>query len=245
MTKVVAEVNLYILGLNRADANIGGWGCLLSAGGKQKPLYGGHFGEGSGDNVKSDMMALHALQAGLCALSMPATIRVYTSSKYVIDICSKWIEQWRASNWKTKAGEGVPNQDLLKSISDQLLKHKVSFVEGANEEEGLFVEAATLANQGIDERLDEARSAGTAGGSQATQKQEGLPTPPVVQQGGPVAARAPSDEHPIVAANQSEIDALKALLRECLPVLCCGLSLDFLKKSDPSSLAVRVAVAAE
>ena len=49
---------------------------------------------------------------------------IYSDSHYAIDCLTKYLPSWVANGWKTKDGNAVKNQDLIKEISHRLSKFK-------------------------------------------------------------------------------------------------------------------------
>jgi ribonuclease HI len=49
---------------------------------------------------------------------------IYSDSNYSIDCLTKYLPSWVANGWKTKDGNAVKNQDLIKDISHRLSRFK-------------------------------------------------------------------------------------------------------------------------
>lgn len=49
---------------------------------------------------------------------------IYSDSHYSIDCLTKYLPSWVANGWKTKDGNAVKNQDIIKDISNRLTKFK-------------------------------------------------------------------------------------------------------------------------
>lgn len=126
----------------------GGWGALLIhvPSDKARALRGG---EPETTNNRMEMSgAIFALEA----LTAPnQTIEIRSDSKYLVDMCTKWMAGWKRNGWKRKASQPgddgvIKNLDLVKRLDTLLAKHPARFtwVRGHFGEPGNeFVDALT------------------------------------------------------------------------------------------------------
>ena len=72
-------------------------------------------------------MHLQAAIEGLQTVKRPLPINVYTTSSYLKDGATRWVQRWSAQNWNTKDGDGVRNQDLWSLLFQFLQAYDVNF----------------------------------------------------------------------------------------------------------------------
>ena len=53
---------------------------------------------------------------GLRSLKRPATVEVYSDSRYVVQGMTEWIHDWIRRGWKTSAKKPVLNEDLWQEL---------------------------------------------------------------------------------------------------------------------------------
>ncbi len=127
----------------------GGWGAVLSYGGKTREIFGG---EAETTNNRMELMA--AIRA-LESLTRSVEARLHTDSTYVKDGITKWMAKWKANGWKTAARKPVKNVDLWQRLEAALSGHRVEWlwVKGHAGDPG-NERADALANQGMAEFLN-------------------------------------------------------------------------------------------
>ena len=127
---------------------MGGWGVLLRYGEIEKRLYG--FAAETTNNRMELTAAIEALKA----LKVPADVRLWTDSKYVLQGITEWLPNWKKRNWRTSANKPVKNADLWRELEAERTRHRIDWrwVRGHSGEDGNET-ADALANQAIDEYL--------------------------------------------------------------------------------------------
>lgn len=115
------SVVIYTDGACSGNPGPGGWGAILRYGDHEKELNGGE------DDTTNNRMEMMAVIEALRALSKPCTIDLYTDSVYVKDGVTKWMEGWKARNWRTSSKKPVKNQDLWKRIDEEIQRHKINW----------------------------------------------------------------------------------------------------------------------
>ena len=139
-------VEIYTDGACRGNPGPGGWGALLKYGETEKHIYGGV------NNTTNNRMELTAAIEALSALKRPCELTLYTDSQYVRKGILEWIDGWKARGWKTAAKKPVKNDDLWKSLDEQVQRHKIKWVWVKGHAGNIGNEKADeLANRGIDE----------------------------------------------------------------------------------------------
>ena len=114
-------VHIWTDGACSGNPGPGGWGAILRYGDAEKELSGA---EAATTNNRMELMA--AIEA-LDALKKPATVRLHTDSKYVMDGLTKWIHGWKKNGWKTADKKPVKNEDLWKRLEAANARHTVEW----------------------------------------------------------------------------------------------------------------------
>ena len=113
------EVTIYPDGACRGNPGPGGYGAVLISRGQRKELYQGYR------RTTNQRMELMAVIAALDALKRPASVRLFTDSRYVQNGISSWVERWVRNGWKTAAKKPVKNRDLWERLLKLTRKHAV------------------------------------------------------------------------------------------------------------------------
>ena len=112
------KVHLITDGACLGNPGPGGWAAILRHGPHKKELWGC---EGQTTNNR---MELTAAIEGLRALREPCDVVVVTDSEYMMKGITSWIHGWKQKGWMTAAKKPVVNQDLWKSLDEQVSRHK-------------------------------------------------------------------------------------------------------------------------
>lgn len=141
----------------------GGFGVVIAAGGETREISKGYR------MTTNNRMELMACIAGLKAFEKPASILLYSDSKYVINgIAKGWAEKWRANGWMRTKTDPALNADLWDQLLKLCEKHDVEFnwVKGHAGIEGneRCDELATRAASGRDLPTDRGYEKNTASG---------------------------------------------------------------------------------
>ncbi len=100
----------------------GGYGVIIIKGNKRKTLSCGYR------RTTNNRMELMACIAGLEAVKKPASIVLYSDSKYVVDGITKgWAKRWQKKGWMRNETERAKNPDLWELILELCNYHKVQF----------------------------------------------------------------------------------------------------------------------
>ncbi|HWD27766.1 MAG TPA: ribonuclease HI [Rhizomicrobium sp.] len=117
----MSTVEIFTDGACSGNPGPGGWGAILRAGGKEKEISGG---ERATTNNRMEMMAV--IQ-GLAALTAPASVMLYTDSRYVMDGATKWLKNWKKNGWKTADKKPVKNDDLWRLLEVEMARHEINW----------------------------------------------------------------------------------------------------------------------
>ncbi len=138
-------IEIYTDGACKGNPGVGGWGALLSSGGKTRELFGGEA------HTTNNRMELMAVIRALEALKRRCRVRLHTDSKYVQQGISEWIHAWKKRGWKTADKKPVKNEDLWRELDEIAAKHDVEWlwVKGHSGHDG-NERADELANRGVE-----------------------------------------------------------------------------------------------
>jgi len=115
-------VEIYTDGACSGNPGPGGWGALLSYGGRQKELSGG---EAATTNNRMELMA--AIRA-LESLTRKSKVRLHTDSVYVRSGITSWVPNWKRNGWRTASKQPVKNEDLWRRLDAAAGKHDVEWL---------------------------------------------------------------------------------------------------------------------
>lgn len=151
-------VEMYTDGACSGNPGAGGYGTILrfkdSAGTyHEKELTAGY------KVTTNNRMELMAVIAGLEALKKSCSVKICSDSKYFIDAFrQKWVESWKANNWRTSSKQPVKNIDLWKRLLEAMENHEIEliWVKGHNGHEfNERCDKLAVASSKSDELLDD------------------------------------------------------------------------------------------
>ena len=148
-------VEIYTDGACSGNPGPGGWGAVLSYGGRSKELSGGEAAATT--NNRMELMA--AIQA-LESLKRPSKVRLHTDSSYLRNGITGWLASWKRNGWRTASRQPVKNEDLWRRLDAAAARHDVQWlwVKGHAGDPG-NERADALANRGMAEAVAAGRSA--------------------------------------------------------------------------------------
>jgi ribonuclease HI len=114
-------VTIYTDGACSGNPGPGGWGAILSYGGREKELFGGEKA------TTNNRMELMGAIAALESLTRPCPVVLYTDSQYVQKGIKEWIHGWKKRGWKKADGKPVINADLWQRLDLAAAPHKVDW----------------------------------------------------------------------------------------------------------------------
>jgi ribonuclease HI len=94
---------------------------VLRYGGTDKDISGAEA------DTTNNRMELMAAIMSLESLKRRCDVDLYTDSTYVRDGIMKWMDGWKAKNWKTANRKPVKNKDLWLLLDEAVSKHNVAF----------------------------------------------------------------------------------------------------------------------
>jgi ribonuclease HI len=115
------KVKIYTDGACSGNPGPGGWGAILRYGDHEKEMNGGEV------ETTNNRMEMMAVIEALSALKKSCDVDLYTDSVYVKDGVTKWLEGWKAKNWRTASKKPVKNQDLWERIDSAIQRHNIEW----------------------------------------------------------------------------------------------------------------------
>jgi ribonuclease HI len=114
------EVIIYSDGACDPNPGRGGWAALIITPGGKMEISGR---EADSTNNRMEMTA--AIRA-LKTLKHPASVTIYTDSRYLQQGIEAWLPGWIKRGWKTTSGK-VANRDLWEELLEAKKPHQVSW----------------------------------------------------------------------------------------------------------------------
>jgi ribonuclease HI len=147
-------VEIYTDGACSGNPGPGGWGAVLSYGGREKEMHGG-----SAELTTNNRMELMAAIEALESLTRPAVVRLHTDSSYVRNGITSWLASWKRNGWRTASKQPVKNEDLWRRLDAAAGRHEVQWlwVKGHAGNPG-NERADALANRGMEDARSSVRS---------------------------------------------------------------------------------------
>ena len=95
-------------GASEGNPGPGGWGAVLAV---DDQMVAQDYG--SEGHTTNNRMELRAMIAGLEMIPGETPTNVYTDSQLVVNIITKWAEDWKAKGWKKKSPGPIANLELV------------------------------------------------------------------------------------------------------------------------------------
>ena len=105
------KLHLYTDGACLGNPGPGGWAYILRDGDCEVEGSGGSAG------TTNQRMEVTAVLRALESIESPASIEIWSDSKYVTDGLTQWMDGWIQKGWKTASKKPVANQDLWQPLS--------------------------------------------------------------------------------------------------------------------------------
>lgn len=135
---------LYLRASCKGSPGPGGWGVILEKQGETRQFSGSEPG------TTNNRMEIRAAIEGLKQIPPGASVQAITTSDYLFQGATKWINGWRQRNWQKKGGETVANHDLWQELDRLMAERNVIWVsaKGRGEDQPLGLqEASKLAHE--------------------------------------------------------------------------------------------------
>jgi ribonuclease HI len=122
------KVEIFCDGACSGNPGVGGFGCILRYGDKEKELSGAE------QMTTNNRMELTGAIVALESLKRPCEVTLTTDSQYLVKGMTEWINGWIRRDWKNSKKEPVLNRDLWERLLDLGKKHRITWlwVQGHN-----------------------------------------------------------------------------------------------------------------
>lgn len=118
------EVIAYTDGGWRKTKDVGAWAYLIINTKNQKAVACAKAER----NTTNNRMELSSVISVLKALKTPGKdVLIYSDSKYTINVCSRWLQDWKGNGWQKNTRGELKNVDILQEIDRLLVNHKTTF----------------------------------------------------------------------------------------------------------------------
>ncbi len=118
---MTTRVAIWTDGACSGNPGPGGWGAILSSGGRERELCGGE------ETTTNNRMELTAAIAALEALSRPCRVELHTDSQYLRGGVTGWIDNWKRNGWRTANKKPVKNDDLWRRLDAAAERHEIDW----------------------------------------------------------------------------------------------------------------------
>ena len=140
---------LYARASCKGSPGAGGWGVVLEEKGETRQFSGSEPG------TTNNRMEIRAVIEGLKQLPPGSEVQVVTTSDYLFQGATKWINGWRQRNWQKRGGQPIANDDLWRELDELMSRYQIEWISakgdrdeqtaGLHEASKLAVEATKMA----------------------------------------------------------------------------------------------------
>lgn len=134
---------LFVRASCKGNPGPGGWGAVLELGGETQQA------SGSAVSSTNNRMEITAVIEGLLLLPAGSTVQVFTTSDYLYQGITGWIQGWRKRAWQKKDGKPVANADLWQALDQLSHQYAVRWINAKGQEKPALEEAGKLAVNAI------------------------------------------------------------------------------------------------
>ena len=113
------DVELFTDGACSGNPGPGGWGYVLRVHGVESE------GSGGESPTTNNRMELLGAIEGLRTLQTPSRVRLVSDSQYLVKGLNEWIDGWKKSGWRRKAGP-VMNVELWQELDRLRARHHIT-----------------------------------------------------------------------------------------------------------------------
>ncbi len=130
---------LYLRASCKGNPGPGGWGVVLEEGEETEQA------SGSAPATTNNRMELQAALEGLLLLPAHSPVQVFTTSDYVYQGVTKWIQGWRRRQWLKRDGKPVANADLWQALDQLMDQYAIHWINAKGQQLAGLEEAGKLA----------------------------------------------------------------------------------------------------
>jgi ribonuclease HI len=123
---------LYLRAACKGNPGAGSWGVALESDGEWETL------SGTAELTTNNRMEIQAAIEGLRMLATGSKVQLFTTSDYLYQGATHWINGWMAHGWRKKDGQPVANADLWQELAALQTGYNAEWVNVKSEKlEGL------------------------------------------------------------------------------------------------------------
>jgi ribonuclease HI len=118
---------LYVRSSCRGNPGPGGWGVVLDSVGETEQI------SGSEPNTTNNRMELMAALEGLRLVNAGTFVQLFTTSDYLYQGATNWINGWRKRQWQKRGGSPIANADLWQLLDKRMKEYDVHWFNAKGE----------------------------------------------------------------------------------------------------------------
>jgi ribonuclease HI len=142
MEEIAADVpRLYLRASCQGNPGPGGWGAVLVLETDDEVREASSTAEKTTNN----RMELTAAIEGLKLLPPGSAVQIFTTSDYLYQGITRWIQGWRQRNWQKKGGALLANADLWQILDAQSANYTIRWINAKGQELPALERAGQLA----------------------------------------------------------------------------------------------------
>ncbi len=132
---------LYLRASCKGNPGPGGWGVVLDLDEETVEI------SGRTRQTTNNRMELTAAIEGLKRLPPGSAVQMFTTSDYLYQGATRWINGWRQRGWQKKGGEPIANADLWQQLDALGRKYRIKWVNAKGQDLPALYRAGQLATQ--------------------------------------------------------------------------------------------------
>lgn len=121
-------LRLFVRSSCKGNPGPGGWGAVLEDGPDTTQASGWE------PKTTNNRMELTAVLEGLRLVDPGSTVQLFTTSDYLYQGATNWIQGWRKRNWQKKDGQPVANADLWQQLTGRMAEYKLVWVNAKGDQ---------------------------------------------------------------------------------------------------------------
>ncbi len=135
---------LFLRASCKGNPGPGGWGVVLEEKGETEQI------SGSEPKTTNNRMEIQAAIEGLLLLPTGSQVQLFTTSDYLFQGATQWIQGWRKRQWTKRDGKPVVNDDLWQALDQLMGNYKIQWINAKGKDLVGLAEASKLAVSAVD-----------------------------------------------------------------------------------------------
>lgn len=135
---------VYLRSSCKGNPGPGGWGVVLEAAGETEQI------SGSTPQTTNNRMEIQAALEGLLMVPVGSSVQLFTTSDYVFQGATKWIQGWRRRQWMKRDGKPVANADLWQALDQLMTNYAIHWINAKGQDLAGLEEAGKLAVSAVE-----------------------------------------------------------------------------------------------